>query len=107
MSERGMAAMFAFALAVACGPGPPGAEVGIGARFGDLVRENVEPGRTYNLREVAHVPLGIENRGDAETEISVDFERPSEAGLSKGYEPVPDPGWFKSIPTRVRVGPHG
>jgi hypothetical protein len=86
---------------------PSGAEadIGLGARFGDVILEGAQTGRTYNLREAAHVPFGIENKGDAETEVVIDFSAPGQYGLAKDYEPIPDPSWFKSIPARMRIGP--
>ncbi|MDE2237811.1 MAG: hypothetical protein KGK30_07970, partial [Elusimicrobia bacterium] len=85
---------------------PARAVIGLAARFGDVVLENVAPGRTYNLREAAHVPFGMQNIGDAPVTIEVDFSFPSKAQLSKNYEPIPDPSWLKAIPNTLTIGPH-
>lgn len=81
------------------------ADIGLGARFGDVLLEGAETGRTYNLREAAHVPFGIENKGDAETDIVIEFEAPDKMHTAPDYESIPDPSWFKAIPARMRIGP--
>ncbi|MEK7388950.1 MAG: hypothetical protein AAB036_04565 [Elusimicrobiota bacterium] len=86
---------------------PVEAKIGLGARFGDVILEGVQPGRTYNLREAAKVPFGIENRGDAETEVIVEFARPMKAELSENYEHAPDLSWFKAMPERMRIPAKG
>ena len=83
------------------------AKIGLAARFGDVILERVTPGRTYSLRDAAKVPLGLENRGDAETEVVIEFEPPMKVELVKGYEPVPDLSWFKAIPNSMRIPAHG
>lgn len=80
-------------------------DIGLGARFGDVLLEGAQTGRTYNLREAAHVPFGIENKGDAEAEIVIEFEAPDRPHTSKDYDPIPDPSWFKAIPARMTIGP--
>jgi|CXWL01.1.fsa_nt_gi hypothetical protein len=83
------------------------AKIGLGARFGDVILEGAQPGRTYNLREASKVPFGIENRGDAETEVIVEFARPMKAEMSENYEVVPDLSWFKAMPDRMRIPAKG
>jgi hypothetical protein len=96
----------ALAAAVLAAAGAPaGATIGLAARFGDVILENADVGRTYNLRESVKVPFGIENRGDEETEIVVEFLPPRKQDLSAGYEPIPDPSWFKALPAKMVIGP--
>ncbi|MBI4370853.1 MAG: hypothetical protein HY552_01000 [Elusimicrobia bacterium] len=89
--------------------GPPGAraDIGLEARFGEVVLEGAQAGRTYSLREQAKVPFGIKNAGDAETEVVVEFERPRRVILSPNYELIPDPSWMKAVPERLRIPPKG
>jgi hypothetical protein len=86
-------------------PGPAQAKIGLSARFGDVILESAQPGRTYNLREAARVPFGVENRGDAQTEVVVEFEKPRKDRLAEGYEAIPDPTWMKAMPDRLTLGP--
>lgn len=104
--RRPAAALLAAALAAWAQPRPARAEIGLGARFGDVILENVQPGRTYDLREAAHVPFGVENKGDADSDVTVEFAKPPESRLAKDYEAVPDPGWFKAVPGKLRIGAH-
>jgi hypothetical protein len=83
------------------------ADIGLAARFGDVILEGARPGRTYDLKEAAHVPFGIENRGDAEIEVVVEFDRPRKGTLSKDYEEIPDPSWMKAVPERLRIPAKG
>lgn len=92
-----------FALAAAC---PARGEIGLAARFGDVILEGVETGRTYSLREAARVPLGVENRGDGPTEVVIEFGRPRAGNIAGGYEAIPDPSWLKAVPDRLRMAPH-
>lgn len=85
-------------------PGLSQAKIGLAARFGDVILESAQPGRTYNLREAASVPFGIENRGDAQTEVVVEFERPPKERLAEGYEAIPDPSWLKALPDKMTLG---
>jgi hypothetical protein len=85
---------------------PARAVIGLASRFGDVILEGVQPGRTYSLREAARVPLGVENRGDAETEVVIEFSKPREGNHSKDYEPIPDPSWLKAVPDRLTLAPH-
>lgn len=84
---------------------PSHALIGLAARFGEIILENVAPGRTYNLREAARLPLGAQNIGDAETTILVEFIQPRTVDISKDYEAIPDPSWFKAIPETITIGP--
>ena len=83
------------------------AKIGLAARFGDVILEGAQLGRTYNLREAAKMPFGIENRGDAETEVIVEFARPLQVEMSADYEAVPDLSWFKAMPDRLRIPAKG
>ena len=85
---------------------PAMADVGIAARFGDVVLEGIQPGHTYNLREQVSLPFAVENRGDAETTIYIEMALPREGTMAKGYEAIPDPGWLKAIPDKLTVAPH-
>ncbi len=83
------------------------AKVGLAARFGDVILEGAKPGETYNLREVARIPFGVENTGDAPTDVVIEFESPRPSALAKDYEAIPDPTWFKAIPDRLSLPAKG
>lgn len=89
--------------------GPPAAEavIGIGARFGDVILEGIQPGNTYDLKELAHLPFGIENRGDVDMDVAVEFERPKKQSLAENYEAIPDLSWIKANPEKMRIPPKG
>lgn len=79
--------------------------LGLAARFGEVVVENAQIGKTYNLRETLKIPVGIENRSTGEVEVVVEFEPPVPTAVRKGYEAIPDPTWLKALPENLRIGP--
>lgn len=101
-----MKMLIAAALLSLAAASPARAVIGLASRFGDVILEGVQPGRTYSLREAARVPLGVENRGDAETDVIIEFSKPREGNNSKDYEPIPDPSWLKAVPDRLHLAAH-
>ena len=104
--KKARAAGIALALAAL---GPPAAKgvVGIGARFGDVILEGIQPGNTYDLKELAHLPFGIQNYGDADMDVAVEFERPKKQSLAQNYEEIPDLSWIKANPEKIRIPSKG
>lgn len=82
----------------------PAWSLGLAARFGDVIVENAEIGKTYNLREVLKIPFGVENRSDADVDIVVEIEPPDAKHARAPYEPILDPTWVQTLPARMRVG---
>lgn len=80
--------------------------IGLAARFGDVIVENAEIGKTYNLREALKIPFGIENRGSSSVEVVVEIEQPEKKTLKQPYESIPDPSWVKVFPAKLLVGPN-
>jgi hypothetical protein len=103
--KRSIAAL----IVLAAGLQPPGAraDIGLAARFGDVILEGAQTGHVYDLKEAAHVPFGVENRGDAEMTVEVQFARPRKETLSPDYEEIPDPSWMKAVPGRLRIPAKG
>jgi hypothetical protein len=85
--------------------GPARAAIGLQSRFGDVILEGVRAGHTYDIGSQAHVPFAVENTGDAQADVVIEFERPMKSVLKKGYEPIPDPSWVKAIPGRLSIAP--
>ncbi len=81
------------------------AKIGLAARFGDVIVENAQIGRTYNLRETLRIPFGVENRGTTDVEVVVDIAQPEKTLLKEPYEAIPDPSWVKSFPNTIKIGP--
>lgn len=83
---------------------PAYAKLGLAMRFGELVIEHAQVGRTYNLREALGLPLGVENRSTVEVEVLIEVEPPAPGTLAEGYEPIPDPAWLTALPRSMRIG---
>lgn len=102
---RHLKRIMALAMMINLASRPPAWSLGLAARFGDVIIENAAIGRTYNLREATRVPLGLQNLGETEVEVSVDFAKPAPDRMVKGYESIPDPSWLKAIPAKLKIGP--
>lgn len=79
------------------------AGIGISTRFVDVVLENIEVGKIYNLRQLRNIPYTVKNRGSAAMEIAVEVVIPTKKEISNGYEGVVDPTWVRIVPNRIRV----
>jgi hypothetical protein len=89
------------------GGGMVSAAVGISTRFADVVLENVQVGRLYNLRAEKNVPYVIKNRGSASARVTVEVLPPQQSELMPGYEAVPDPAWVKVVPNELVLEGNG
>lgn len=73
--------------------------LGIRTKFGLVVVENLQPGRTYNLKELVGLPLRVVNASDKQLTIEMDLKKPDpekEKGMvAKKFEPIPDLSWIK------------
>jgi hypothetical protein len=83
------------------------ADVGLGTQFADAVLEGLEPGGTYNLRELRGIPYSVSNIGNAEVQVQIEVVPPKPKEIKDEYEPVPDPNWIRLQPERHRIPPGG
>lgn len=101
---RSVVRIMSLCLAAMLGTPHPGWSLGLAARFGDVVVENAQIGATYNLRETLKIPFGIENRGNTDVEVVVEFLPPGDGHVLPEYEAIPDPNWLRAIPDRMTIG---
>ena len=71
---------------------------GLRTDFGDVLIENLGIGRSYNLRDIAGVPLKVTNTGIDTEDILIDVHVPSADMVKKahrdmGYKPIPSIAW--------------
>ncbi len=70
--------------------------LGLRSSFKELTLEGLEPGRARKAR------LRVENTGGEEVDVEMRLEKPRDAELKDGYEPLPDPSWVRlTAPRRV------
>ena len=71
--------------------------VGIRTRFGVVVVENLQPGRTYNIRELVGLPLRVVNASEKQVTIKMDLQKPGQekSMVQKHFDPIPDLSWVK------------
>lgn len=75
---------------------PVKADEGIRMNYAEIVLKNLGIGGTYNMTDVANLPLTITNSTDQNQVFELSVIQPSMANkLKKGYQPIPDPTWIK------------
>ncbi len=79
------------------------ARIGLTSQFVDVVLEGLQPGQSYNLRELKNIPYVVSNRGDVSMKIIVEIETPQKTSLSEGYEPIPDINWVRILPNEFQL----
>jgi hypothetical protein len=67
---------------------------GLRTTFVKVTLENLRIGNTYNIREMANLPLAVYNTGDEPVDLRVEATIPIKGELREGYEPVPDVSWI-------------
>ena len=79
------------------------ARIGITSQFVDVVLEGLQPGQSYNLRELKNIPYVVRNKGDVPMKIAVEIEPPQKTALSAEYEPIPDLNWIRILPNEFQL----
>jgi len=79
------------------------AGMGLATKFVDVILENLQPGESYNFRQLKNVPYIVINKGTEPIGIVVEVEKPQKC--KPGYEPIPDPGWVQLIPDKFFLQP--
>lgn len=69
------------------------AGAGLKTTFVRVSLENLRIGHTYNIREMANLPLAVYNTGDEPTDLAIEPTIPIEGETRQGYEPIPDASW--------------
>lgn len=67
---------------------------GLKTTFVKVSLDNLKIGRTYNIREMANLPLAVYNTGEAPTDLRVEATVPIQGEGRQGYEPIPDASWI-------------
>lgn len=78
---------------------------GISTRFGDVTVEGLRVGSTYSMREVARLPLVIENKSDKTIDLQIDVLPPADNELKPGYRAIPDISWIQLEKKELTIGP--
>lgn len=79
------------------------ADLGLSTRFSDVILENLDIGKSYNLSTIKNLPLTMINTSSEEKEILIEIEAPTPEEVKPGYEEIPDPTWVKVVPDRFRL----
>ena len=80
---------------------------GLSTYFVEEKMTNLQPGKTYSVKEMTKKDLAVTNTTDGVTvDIEIVPEKPVDYNLVKGYEPIPDLSWIKIEKTYFKeVGP--
>ncbi|MFH2138359.1 MAG: hypothetical protein ABII88_07595 [Candidatus Omnitrophota bacterium] len=89
---------------------------GLSSNWGEVIVNNLEPGNTYDLNEIAGSTFKITNNFDKEITIKLEVLRPIEEELKPGYEPIENTSWvqieeeakinageYKVIPIKISI----
>lgn len=63
-----------------------------------ILIENLVPGRTYDLTEMADLPFTVKNTSGRKMRFFLSVQRPGPGTAEKGFEPVPDEKWIGLTP---------
>ena len=85
---------------------------GIRTDFGDVLIENLGIGQTYNLRDIAGIPMKVTNTGVATVNLQMDVMIPTQSFITTqrkelGYEPIPSISWVTLSPIAIHMVPSG
>lgn len=86
---------------------PAHAVMGLTTRFADVVLENVQVGRLYNLRQEYKVPYTLKNLSESPAKVVIEVLVPEKKELMPDYEAVPDPSWVKLVPSELQMDGKG
>lgn len=79
--------------------------VGISTDFNNILIENLQIGREYNLTTLAGLPMKVKNISEMKLKIKVEPVFPAENYLREGFEVIPDTSWIKLSNTEFDVSP--
>lgn len=68
-----------------------------------ILLENLIPGRTYDLSELADLPLTVKNTSGRRMRFFLSVQRPDVKSVEKGFEPLPDAGWITLSPVELEL----
>ena len=68
---------------------------GISTTFAEVILKDLEIGRSYSTKGIAHMPLCVMNTGGETIDLKIDVLIPQPADLKKGYEAIPDVSWIR------------
>ncbi len=83
--------------------------LGLSTPFGLVTVENLQPGETYNTRELVNLPLSSTNKSETALDLRIDVVVPDSVRYpnmaSAGFEPVPDAGWVSVTAPEITAPP--
>ncbi|MBN1824257.1 MAG: hypothetical protein JW803_08065 [Endomicrobiales bacterium] len=66
----------------------------LSTNYASVIVENLGIGASYNLSEVANLPMWVSYGGDVPVNVTIAPVLPMHSELRPGYEPIPDPSWI-------------
>ena len=77
---------------------------GLSSNWGEIVVENLEIGKSYDLNKYAGSPFTIVNNFESGVDLKLKVLLPQAQELKPGYEPIPDISWVKLEKEELKVG---
>lgn len=71
--------------------------LGLSTNFGEVLLDNLQPGKTYSTKNIINMPLRIVNTDKTATDLKIEILIPKNepANLKEGFEPIPDSRWIR------------
>jgi len=71
-----------------------------------VIIDNLEPGKSYNLNELASSPFKLVNNFEDAVVLNLQVLPPKEEELKPGYKPLEDVSWV-DVQKEVKISPQG
>ena len=76
---------------------------GLSCNWGEVLVNNLETGKSYDLGQYAAAPFTLTNNFDDEVPLNLKVLSPLEKELKPGYEALPDPSWVKLSKEEIKI----
>ena len=77
---------------------------GLSSNWGEIVVENLETGKSYDLNKYSGSPFTIVNNFKSDVDLQLKVLKPEPNEIKPGYEAIPDITWVKLEKAEIKVG---
>lgn len=78
---------------------------GLSTQLGEVVIENLQVGKSYNLKELANVSLIVTNTSEFTVHLKMEPLQSGDSELKQGSAPIPDISWVKLSESTFTLAP--
>lgn len=78
---------------------------GLSTQLGEVVIENLQVGKSYNLKELANLSLIVTNTSEFTVNLKIEALQSGDSELKQGSAPIPDISWVKLSESTFTLAP--